>query len=154
MPPGPPPKDPSTRARRNKTTTRATLQPHTQRVPAMPKRKTAWHAMTKQWWRDIWRSPMSPEWDHSDIHNVYILAAVYNDIWTAETQRERQQAAAEYRQQRKDLGLTPFDRRRLEWTIEQADEAKDHGDRRRAKASTAKKKEPAQDPRDVLRVVS
>lgn len=151
--PGPAPKNPSTRGRRNKPTTKATLRPHTKRAPAMPKRKLPWHAMTKQWWRDVWASPMSPEWDASDVHNVHILAAIYDDIWNAETPRERTQAAAEYRQQRKDLGLTPFDRRRLEWTIEQAAEAKDRGDRRRAKTAAPKRKAAA-DPREGLRVVS
>ena len=74
---------------------------------------------------------MSPEWDDSDIHNVYIAAAIYDDMWTAETAKERKDAAAEYRLQRVDLGLSPYSRRRLEWTIETAEEAKDRGKRRR-----------------------
>ena len=84
-----------------------------------------------EWWSDVWSSPMSPEWDDSDIHNVYIAAAIYDDMWTAETAKERKDAAAEYRLQRVDLGLSPYSRRRLEWTIESTEEAKDRGKRRR-----------------------
>src|SRR5690242_11487915 len=103
--PGPAPKEPSTRARRNKTATRATLKRHTKEAPSIPARAAGWHEMTAQWWADVWASPMSQEWDESDVHNIYLLAMVYDDIWTAESPRDRKEAAAEYRQQRKDLGL-------------------------------------------------
>ena len=150
---GPAPKHPSARARRNKTSTRATLSPvHDVEAPKLPSRPDGWHEMTVQWWADIWASPMSPEWDESDVHNVYLLAMIYDDIWTAEGARERAQAASEYRQQRKDLGLTPFDRRRLEWTIEQADEARDKGDRRRSSAPRQESPKGGKpDPRSTLR---
>lgn len=154
--PGPAPKHPSTRARRNKAATAATLQrPKRAKVPPLPDREPGWHPMTAEWWRDVWSSPMSPEWDDSDIHNVYICAAIYDDIWRAESSAGRKEAASEYRLQRKDLGLTPFDRRRLEWTIEQADEAQDRGRQRRARST--QKPQPASaaaDPRSVLTAVS
>lgn len=151
--PGPAPKDPSTRARRNKTSTRATLtRDHDLEAPELPERPEGWHSMTKRWWADVWASPMAPEWDDSDKHNVYLLAMIYDDIWCAETPKERKDAAAEYRQQRKDLGLTPFDRRRLEWQIEQADEAKAKGETRRSRPETGKPK-GGKDPRGILHVV-
>lgn len=156
--PGPAPKDPSVRARRNKTATRAVLKAHAGKVPPMPKREAGWHEMTKAWWADVWSSPMSPEWDDSDVHNIHILAMVYDDIWCATTARDRKDAAAEYRQQRKDLGLSPMDRRRLEWTIEQADEATARGEQRRSRPSPPRagstRKGAAADPRAHLSSVS
>jgi hypothetical protein len=74
---------------------------------------------------------MAPEWDASDVHNVTICALFYNDLWTAESSTARREAASEFRMHRRDLGLTPLDRRRLEWSIETADAAKDRGRQRR-----------------------
>lgn len=115
-----------------------------------------WHLMTERWWKDVWRSPMSSEWDDSDIHNLYICLLLQQDMWTASTPKDRRDAAAEYRLQRKDLGLTPFDRRRLEWTIEQAEDAKDRGQRRRSTPAPtpAKAQGGRPDPRAGLSVVS
>lgn len=193
-------KDPSTRARRNKATTAATLTPKlvvaledyaTQTVPALraeidrrnasrpedehlarsgtkavlverltadddptprlPDRPGDWHSQTREWWADVWASPMSNEWHESDIHNLFVCAMLYDDMWQGETATARQKAASEFRQQRAVLGLTPYDRRRLEWTIEGADEAKARGEQRRqsgqAPAPPQGKQPPAVDPR-------
>lgn len=93
---------------------------------------TDWHEQTRAWWNDVWTSPMTSAWDDSDVHNVYVIALLYDDIWAATTPRERKDALAEYRQQRADLGLSPLSRSRLQWTIETADAAKASGDRRRS----------------------
>jgi hypothetical protein len=90
-----------------------------------------WHPQTEAWWNDVWTSPMAGEWDHSDLHNVFVVALLYDDIWTATTPKERKEALSEYRLQRADLGLSPYSRRRLEWTIETAEDAKDRGKKRR-----------------------
>lgn len=112
-------------------------------IPAMPRHPdrwdteaemlmpTEWHEQTLAWWNDVWTSPMVGAWDDSDVHNVYVIALLYDDIWAASTPRERKDALAEYRQQRADLGLSPLSRSRLQWTIEGADEAKARGDKRR-----------------------
>lgn len=148
-------KDPSVRARRNKSATRATISaPSDVEIPELPEREQGWHKLTAEWWTDVWSSPMSAEWDDSDLHNVLIAAAVYDDMWRAETAKERKDAAAEYRLQRVDLGLSPYSRRRLEWTIESADEAKERGQQRRARRSTpVAPTAPDDDPRNVLRAV-
>lgn len=148
-------KDPSVRARRNKTATRATLAADGAReVPDLPERPAGWTEMTRDWWEDVWSSPMSQEWDRSDIHNVLMAAAVYDDMWTAETAKERKDAAAEYRLQRVDLGLSPYSRRRLEWTIESADEAKERGQQRRQRRTVTPPPVAGDDPRSVLRAVN
>lgn len=126
-------------------------------TPQLPTIADGWHPMTLRWWADIWASPMSEEWDDSDIHNVFVLAAVYNDIWTASSPTARKEAASEFRLQRANLGLTPYDRRRLEWTIETADEARDRGNQRRSKRTTpkpqAEQQKKAADPRAALHAV-
>jgi hypothetical protein len=195
-------KDSSTRARRNKASTRATLQPklvvaledysrhtvadlraeidrrnesrpegkHLARTgtkpvlierltadddptPKLPERAADWHQMTREWWADVWASPMSNEWHESDIHNLYVCAMLYDDMWQGETATARQKAAQEFRQQRAVLGLTPYDRRRLEWSIESAEEAKDRGTQRRSAgqppAPPKGGQPPAVDPRGI-----
>ena len=146
-----PKKDSSVRQRRNSVTTAATLKVASRSVPEMPA-GVDWHDMAAQWWEDVWSSPMSPEWDDSDLHNVILCAMLYNDIWMAETPRDRKDAAGEYRLQRKDLGLTPYDRRRLEWTIETASEARDKGEKRRSASRPNPAPSAADDPRNGLKL--
>ena len=116
-------------------------------IPALPPHPPAyiegfpvpveWHTQTEAWWNDVWTSPMAREWDESDVHNVLVVALLYDDIWSATSAKERKDALAEYRLQRADLGLSPYSRRRLEWTIETAAEAKERGQKRRAKDPAA-----------------
>lgn len=127
-------------------------------TPKLPERPSGWTEMTREWWADVWASPMSSEWHESDLHNVYVCAMLYDDMWTGDTAAARQKAAAEFRQQRAALGLTPYDRRRLEWSIESAEDAKDRGARRRraAQPEPADQKKPAAsrpDPRAALHAV-
>lgn len=127
-------------------------------TPALPDREDGWHPMTRTWWADIWASPMASEWDDSDVHNVYILAALFDDIWRAPSASARKDAMGEYRLQRVDLGLSPYSRRRLEWTIETADEARDRGKQRRSRGpqnppTGQQQKHSAEDPRSALYAV-
>ncbi|MEV6344142.1 hypothetical protein [Actinoplanes sp. NPDC051851] len=150
--PGPPPKHPGTRQRRNRTSTAATLSVvHDVEEPALPTR--LWHEQTRSWWRDIWASPMAPEWDDSDVHGLFNLALLVDDFWTTDDPKLRKELAAEIRQQRQGFGLTPIDRRRLQWEIERTDEAQDRGRRRRAAVPASPPKPAAEDPRAVLRSV-
>ena len=144
--PGPAPKHASVRARRNRTSTAATLSVvHSVEAPELPPGE--WHAMTEAWWRDVWASPMAPEYDDSDRHGLFILAALVDAFWEAPSQV----LAAEIRLQRAAFGLSPIDRRKLQWEIEKADEAAERGTRRRAAAPKAVTK--ANDPRGVLGAV-
>lgn len=105
-------------------------------IPELPERAVGeWHPETVAWWSAVWSSPMANEWDASDLHNVLVVALLYDDIWTAESAKQRKDALAEYRLQRADLGLSPYARRRLEWTIETAEEAKAKGQKRRGNGS-------------------
>ena len=148
--PGPAPKNASTRARRNKTSTAATLRADAAIVaPELP--DIEWHPMVLEWWRDLWASPMAPEYDDSDRHGLFELAILRNDFWRAETARERKDAAAEIRLQDQRFGLSPIDRRRLQWEIERTEDAKAKGERRRT--SAAPQSGSKGDPRTVLRAM-
>lgn len=146
-------KDPATRRRRNKASTSATLVqlPGRPTVPDLPDHPSGegWHVQAQDWWKRVWSSPMSTEWDpDSDYPNVLLCALLVHDAWSADTATARTKAMTEFRLQRSALGLTPYDRRRLEWTIELADEATEKGNTRRARTAPAKKRAVAAvDPR-------
>lgn len=150
----------STRARANKASTAATLPLEVDAadvvIPELPERNAGWHAQTVQWWTDVWSSPMSQEWHPStDLHNVFAAAMHYDDMWRAETPLERQKADAAFQKREAALGLTPYDRRRLEWSIETAEDAKARGQqRRRTTVSTEPTKDSRPDPRAGLHAVS
>ena len=149
--PGPAPKDPSTRARRNKNATAAKLKADPKvKAPTLPA-AVDWHPLTLEWWADIWVSPMAPEYDDSDRHGLFMLAMVVNDFWLAESATSRKEAAAEIRLQAQRFGLSPMDRRRLQWEIERTEEAQDAGKRRRSKSTSTA--DPSVDPRSILRAV-
>jgi len=144
----------STRARANKASTAATLPSELDAadvdIPELPEREYGWHAQTREWWTDVWSSPMSKEWHPAtDLHNVVMAAMHLDDMWRAETATERQKADAAFVKRIAPLGLTPYDRRRLEWTIAAAGEATD---RRRRTAQPAKTTEPKKDARPDPRV--
>lgn len=145
-------KDPSVRARRNKATTNATLSGSVSKRerPSLPSSR-AWLPETVAWWEDVWASPMAAEFHESDTHGLLVLAALIDHFWTEPDAK----LAGEIRLQRQSFGLTPYDRRRLEWTIESADQAKDRGRARRARsAGDRPTPKPGDDPRSVLSVVS
>ena len=122
-----PKKDESVRARSNRASTRATLDPsRSVAAPPLPPGRE-WLPETLEWWADLWASPMAGEYHASDKHALFILAALVDEFWTSPTT----ETAGEIRLQRQAFGLTPYDRRRLEWSIESAEESKDRGRQRR-----------------------
>lgn len=127
-------------------------------APRLPDRPAGWHELTLAWWADVWGSPMSQEWHDSDIHNLYAAAMHYDDVWTATTAAERQKADVALCKRLEPLGLTPYARRRLEWTIESASEAKDRGRQRREagrpKPPPAGQQTGRKDPRAALHAVT
>lgn len=87
---------------------------------------------------------MAPEFHESDVHGLLILAVLVDEFWLDPTK----ELASEIRLQRQCFGLTPMDRRRLQWEIERTDEAQARGTQRR---TAAEPKAPAKkDPRAVL----
>ncbi len=150
--PGPAPKHPSTRARQNRSATAAQLKADPSiRAPKLLDRP--WSPMTLAWWADVWASPMAPEFDASDVHGLFALAVLVDDFWTAETPTARRDLAGEIRLQTQRFGLSPIDRRRLQWEIERSEEAQDRGTRRRSRAAEEPLRPSSGDPRASLRSV-
>lgn len=139
-------KHPSVRARRNRASTAAVLTDgRTVIRPDLPECEDGWHPQTVEWWNDLWAAPMAAEYHESDKHALFLLAVLIDQFWNQPSQR----LAAEIRQQRQAFGLTPYDRRRLEWTIETTEEAKDRGKARR-EAKPVPQPERGTDPRLAL----
>lgn len=159
MPPAP--KHPGARARRNTSSTASVLisDPEVE-IPPLPGHPFAeddedWHPNAKAMWADLWSSPMAPEYADSDIHGMYVLLALYDDFYKATSFSARAKIAAEIRLSGQRFGTSPLDRRRLEWTIAQTEEAQDRGRRRRGQGDQPAKPPPlaANDPRAVLRAL-
>ncbi|GIH70331.1 phage terminase small subunit [Sphaerimonospora thailandensis] len=146
------PKPAGMRQRRNRAATSAKLQADPKlkapNLPELPDR--LWHPMTLAWWADVWRSPMAPEYDESDRHGLFLLAVLVDDFWV----KPSKDLAAEIRLQRQSFGLSPIDRRRLQWEIDRGDEATERTRKRRA-APAARKGSDGKpvDPRSVLHAV-
>ncbi len=140
--PGPVPKAPNQRRRRNAVSTATMLVP-LQRPPAAPKLPPGdWHPYVVAMWKDIWASPMAAEYDPSDIHRVILIADLYQTYWTCPREKRGTPAmlAAEIRLQCQCFGLSPIDRRRLQWTIQKVDEVQDA--RRRGVARSGRRDDP------------
>ena len=136
--PGPMPKDPATRQRANAKSTRAKLsaKPRRRKAPKLPIEEP--HELTVAFWHDLWASPMASEYLAADIHGLYVLAQLVDRFWRTPSTA----LAAEIRQQRMAFGLTPIDRRRLEWSISNEEPA------------SAKTPRSVTDARQVLRAIS
>lgn len=141
----PTPKPAATRARRNKASTNTTLTSvHDVAEPKLPAGRK-WHRQTRSWWKDVWASPMAPEYDESDLHGLYLLAVLVDDFWVHPSQG----LAAEIRLQRQCFGLSPIDRRRLQWEIDRGESAA--GKTRKRREAVAPKPAPVtEDPRRLL----
>lgn len=156
----PTPKPPGMRQRRNRETTHAVLpsaaESAKRAVPDLPKRDKPtelWHPKVVEWWTAVWTSPMADEYLGPDIKGgLYLLAELYQQRWTATTAKDIAQLAAEIRQQEVRFGLSPIDRRRLQWEVEKGETA-DERTKARRKVKDADKQRAGKDPRDVLKVV-
>ena len=140
------PKDPALRQRRNKPNAQATLPAEGQRrrkAPPLPANRV-WSELTLAWWRDVWHSPMAEEFLKSDVHGLYQLAELVNRFW----EEPSTALAAEIRLQRQCFGLTPIDRRRLQWEVERVESVT-----RKRPPEAPRAAAPADDPRSILRVV-
>lgn len=154
--PGPPPKSPKLKQRRNKDISARTFQEKKpiKSIPELPKRRRRWREETIIWWKDIWKSPMAIEFLQSDIHQLYILADLIDQYWRDEAKGKGASPAlaTEIRLQRQCFGLTPIDRRRLQWEIEKAETANVKGQKRRDQGRKTKKYKI--DPRSALESVN
>ena len=117
--PGPVPKKASVRQRRNKVATARELATEERRryAPRLPERAdgSAWDRRTVAWWREVWHSPMAAEFLRSDVHGLYRLAELVEMFWREPSTK----LASEIRLEQQAFGLTPMDRRRLQWSVDE-----------------------------------
>lgn len=140
----------SARQRRNRSSTARTLSAvHDVKAPTLPKVDGGWHKQTLAWWRDVWASPMAPEYDPSDLHGLFLLARLVDASWRTESPTGLKDLMGEIRLQRQCFGLTPVDRRRLQWEIDRGEAAEEKSQRRR-QARAPKPVEGEEDPRRLL----
>lgn len=148
---GPAPKQPGTRARRNRAPEMRIVQGQVSAQPKLPTIKGfTWPAQTQAWWKQWGDSPLSSEFGPTDWSFLLDTALLHAQYWSGNVT-----IAGELRLREAKFGATPEDRLRLKIQYEQADEAEDKGTKRRAaKKATAKKAAPKKDPRAGLQSVS
>lgn len=156
---GPIPKRPDLRQRRNRTTTAAALvdtNPLSDGVPELPRRRNErgqfvkWRPEVREWWDDVWTSPMAAEYVQADMHALLLIADLMDQYWRNPTTA----LATEIRLARKDFGQTPMDRRRLQWEVQRVEREDEPGTGRRRRDEMAQPTpQPGGDPRLALRAV-
>jgi hypothetical protein len=129
---GPAPKPAATRQRQSKSAVRpAEFETATiGKLPNLPKREDGqpWHKLARAMWRDVQRSPMVAEYLLADLHRLYQLADLTDAYWRASGRGDVRLCillAAELRNQGQSFGLTPLDRRRLQWEIKRVEKAEE-----------------------------
>lgn len=86
------------------------------KAPALPKRGKGaghWSARTRRAWKAWWLDPVSSQWSDGDVDLVWHLLYLH-ESWIREPTVS---AAAEIRQLRDNLGLSPKGRQDRRWRI-------------------------------------
>ena len=119
---GPPPKDPSKRARRNKGPVALRViasdpvpQPD---LPELMPKGVPWPEETLQWWAMWGNDPLAADFRATDWSELMDTAAVHGAYWSGDLSQ-----AGELRLRTARHGATAADRARLRITYAQADEA-------------------------------
>lgn len=136
---GPPPKDPSRRARRNKDAVVLRVVPaRPVEQPPLPtfyvtvpgsdgherRRLFRWPAATRAWWRMWGRSPLAAEFTETDWSFLLDTALLHAAVWRGEYRY-----GPELRLRVAKFGATPEDRARLRITFAVADDVEASGTR-------------------------
>jgi hypothetical protein len=120
--PGPLPKDPARRARRNADTIERTVlvfEPAKQpRLPSIMPDGSHWPAETRAWWRTWKDSPLSDAFTATDWAALLETAVLHGLFWTGD-----KSVAGEIRRRVAKHGATAEDRARLRISFAEADAA-------------------------------
>ena len=90
---------------------------------------------------------MAAEYLEVDKHGLYLLAELHQRRWTTSDGVEVRMLAAEIRQQETRFGLTPIDRRRLQWEVD------NESAQERTQMRRQRRRPVAGDPRDVFKLI-
>ena len=95
-----------------------------------------WAEPVKQWWHDIWSSPMASEFFDSDIHGLH-MACVYlpEGLSPYYTPSDRLKSLTSFEATIKNFGLTPVSRENLRWAVSQGEQAQNRTNQLRSQAS-------------------
>lgn len=128
--PGPPPKPDSQRVRRNRPAFDWVILPAEGRKGRAPKLPPVrdWSPETLRWWKDLWRSPQSTQWDQTG-RSAVPMAVLYD---VAQKLPERSAAIfSELRNWEDRHGLNPKAMLSLRWRIEEPEVQPDTEPQRR-----------------------
>jgi hypothetical protein len=108
--PGPAPKDPESRARRNKPSTAGVVvEASGAQAPTLGTKRAdgkPWHGRTRRWWREIWASGLSGRWIDAHAGGLRMLAELVDDFWQATSPADRRAIHAEVRLASREFGLS------------------------------------------------
>ena len=117
----PTPKAPGQRVRRNTDQARWRTLPASGRAGAAPKLpRGSWLKATREWWAEIWASPMATAWLPADVDGLVRLARLKDAFARGELPISGLSAIQTLEDR---YGLNPKSRQQMLWQIEHADEA-------------------------------
>lgn len=117
-----------------------------ERRPRLPQNPGGeWHKLSLRWWEDVWSSPQRHEYLRSDLGALFRLVLLVDSFF----KYGKLDVAKEIRLLEREFGLTPLSRRRLEWTVTQAEDAKDRHEHKRSRQAMIIDGDFS-DPREVL----
>jgi hypothetical protein len=115
---GPPPKNPSKKARRNRDPIPLRIVQQTERAePPLLMADVEWHPQVIVWWKTWIDSPLSQDFTTTDWQYLLETAFIQNTFWNGDMK-----VAAELRLRAQKFGATPEDRARLRIQVVTADE--------------------------------
>lgn len=98
-----------------------------------------WSQPVKDWWVDIWSSPMSNEFVHSDIHGLYMACFYFEESLNPHYKpSDRIAFAKQFENSVKNYGLNPSARESLRWQVSQGQAAQQRTSQLRAAAGAGK----------------
>ena len=128
---GPPPKDPSQRARRNRAPEFRVLTADPVDQPALPTVDEEWPERTRQWWSMWADSPLAAEFTSTDWSELLDTALLHARYWRKPSEASTA-VAGELRIRVAKFGATPEDRARLKITFAAANDAEDRSGTRQS----------------------
>ena len=115
--PGPAPKPPHLRRRRNPPTYEWVIlkDPYSGPIPELPS-GIRWTKSARAWWATIWRTAMASQWNEGDVPALVELAMLRQKMMAGEFN-----LAGVVEKRSDKFGLTPKGRRDLRWVITDQD---------------------------------
>lgn len=113
-------KEPLQRARRNVTSTAASIEVEGAGMPALGKTRPdggAWRAETRAAWRAWWNERgISQRWIKAHVPSIRMMALLFDDAVAAPDPMTRRACLAEFRMQSREFGLSVMSMRSIGWT--------------------------------------